>query len=178
MTVSCGGDQQRECKPGAKHERAQAEAGGLWREIVGDGRSRSVNGDEIESSATVMGERIRTSNLRLRRSSVAGRVLQDIMNVSGINEVTYARKVSRLSVTPLSTFYRKCAGVPPVLGHFSDSSFPGASPSKKQRAWTPEASGKPKEKYSRRVLRGLPNGSCAEDTDDRELATTSTFHTD
>ena len=28
-----------------------------------------------------------------------------------------------LSVTPLSTFYRKYAGVPPVLGHFSDGSI-------------------------------------------------------
>jgi len=27
-----------------------------------------------------------------------------------------------LSVTPLSTFYRKSAGLPPVLGHFSDGS--------------------------------------------------------
>jgi hypothetical protein len=34
----------------------------------------------------------------------------------------YVREAKGLSVTPLSIFYRKYVAVPPVLGHFSDSS--------------------------------------------------------
>ena len=66
-------------------------------------------------------DRIRTCNLRLRRPSVVGRDSRGEVAVSDLLNGFYMILAKGLSVTPLSTFYRKYAGLPPVLGHFSDN---------------------------------------------------------